>query len=606
MHRVAPSLVNPKNVPATMRRRQTALWACGCAAAAAIAAALLLIRQSSRPRLPDVARYSNLPEPFDRALQGAHTRAGSRGHEANDVRDLARLYQANRLYPEARACYRVVAAGPGGLTGRDHYYLAAMAQDESDLGLAQAELRAALKAEPEYIPAHVELADALFKTGQADEAGKEYAAVLEIEADHPQASFGLARIELQRGDDDGAVTRLRDLLARRPESTSGAALLAQILDRRGDKEGADAMRALSQQTNEPVPPDPWMKAMLVDCYDLQRLGLAFEGYRLAGQMDEALPLLDRLEELDPKGWIPPMLRGWSQKQAGHYPEAVQEYRLALRNGGDPERICPLLVAALLTGGKAAEAAALLSEVHAKLPHSIPILLSYSEVAVRLKDDGLARSLLAEVLRAEPYLYLPNMSMVQILWTAGEHDAAAQCLRRVAAVFPYDVDSRGLLGQYYMEKSDPWSAIGPLEQALAHVQTKDARRERLTKMLNTAYLTAGSLEASRGRFSEAAAFSDKSIRLAPDGMRGYALKANVCRRMKDFRGAAEALGKLGSLEPRDPAIQLSLGDAVYQSGDRARARELWQRALELAPADAAELRNSLGLRLAGNISADTFR
>ena len=120
-----------------------------------------------------------------------------------------------------------------------------------------------------------------------------------------------------------------------------------------------------------------MKALLVDCYDLQRLGLAFEQYRLAGQMDEALPLLDRLEELDPKGWIPPMLRGWSQKEAGHYPEAEREYRLALANGADPERICPLLVAALLTDGKPGEAADLLARLPCKTaaldPHP-PLLL----------------------------------------------------------------------------------------------------------------------------------------------------------------------------------------------------------------------------------------
>ena len=77
----------------------------------------------------------------------------------------------------------------------------------------------------------------------------------------------------------------------------------------------------------------------------------------------------------------------------------------------------------------------------------------------MKDNKLARSLLSEVLREEPNLYMPNMSMVQILWDAGEHDAAAQCLQRVARVFPADVDSRGLLGQYYMEKADPWSADG---------------------------------------------------------------------------------------------------------------------------------------------------
>jgi len=589
-----------------MSSRRIVQWACGGAAFLAAAAAFILIVHRRRPQLPDPAHYGDLPGQFNQALQGARARAGSRGDDAGGVRELARLYQANRLYPEARACYRVIAAGPGGLAARDHYCLAAIAQEESDLGAAQAELQAALQAEPAYIPARLALADTLFKAGRADEAGKEYAAVLEAEAGHPRASFGLARVELQRGDEDKAVARLRDLVTHHPETTSASALLAQILESRGETEDAAAMRALSQQQHEPVPPDPWMKAMLVDCYDLQRLGIAFEEYRLAGQMDEALPLLARLEELDPKGWMPPMLRGWSQKQAGHYPEAVQEYSLALKNGGDPERICPLLAAALLTEGRPADAAAFLAPYHSKLPQSIPILLSYSEVAVRLKDEKLARSLLAQVLRAEPYLYLPNMSMVQILWNAGERDAAAQCLQKVARVYPADVDSRGLLGQYFMERGDPGSAVAPLEQAIAHVQARDPRRDRLTKMLNTAYLTAGSLEASRGHFAEAVNFSEKSIRLAPDVLRGYALKANACRRMKDFKGAAQALERMSSLEPKEPSLQLSLGDAVYQGGDREGAREHWQRALQLAPADAAELRSALGLRLAGRVTAETFQ
>jgi len=589
-----------------MSRRRIVQWSIGSAVGLALAGVFIGVRLHNRPQLPPIARYGNLPDPFNQALRSARERAVSRGHDTDDARALARLYQANRLYPEARACYRVIATGPGGLTARDHYYLAAIAQEESDLGAAEAELRDTLLAEPGYVPARLALADALFKTGRADEAEKEYAAILAVEAGHPQASFGLARIELQRGDDDGAVARLRDVMARHPESTSSAGLLAQILDRRGDKEEAAAMRGLSLQTNEPVPPDPWMKALMVDCYDLQRLGLAFEDYRLAGQMDEALPLLDRLEELDPNSWIPPMLRGWSQKEAGHYPEAVRQYRLALRNGGDPERICPLLVAALLIEGNAAEAADLLAGYHAKLPRSIPILLSYSEVAVRLKDEKLARSLLTQVLGEEPYLYMPNMSLVPILWAAGERDAAAQCLKRVAEAYPADLDSRGFLGQYYMEKSDPWSAIGPLEQAVASAPPKDPKRERLTKMLDTAYLTAGSLEASRGRYAEAVGYSEKSIRLVPDGLRGYALKANVCRRMRDFKGEAEAFAEMSSLKPGEPTFLLSLGDAVYMEGDRDGAREHWQRALLLAPADATELRSALGLRLEGRVPEAGFQ
>jgi tetratricopeptide (TPR) repeat protein len=157
----------------------------------------------------------------------------------------------------------------------------------------------------------------------------------------------------------------------------------------------------------------------------------------------------------------------------------------------------------------------------------------------------------------------------------------------------------------LEKSDPWSAVGPLEQALAVVREGNPARERLTRMLDTAYLAAGSMEASRGHYPSAAKFADESIRLVPSGLRGYSLKANVCRRMKDFKGAEAALAKLSSLDPDEPSIQLSLGDVSYQAGDADAAREHWRRALQLAPAGAAELRGAVGLRLSGNIPADAL-
>ena len=333
-----------------MSRRRNVQWAVAGAVVAALAVTAFVAWQGRRPRLPPAARYAGLPEPFARALRGARERAVSGGMDADDVRKLARLYQANRLFPEAKACYREIAAGPGGLSARDHYYLAAIAADGSDLEGAQAELRETLRAEPGYVPARLALADALFKAGRPEDAAAQYAAILAADADQPQAAFGLARVEIQRGDDDGAVARLRAVVSRHPESSSAAALLAQVLERRGDADGAAAMRQLAKQAHEPVPQDPWIKVMLVDCYDLQRLGMMFEEYRLDGEIDEALPLLDRLEELDPSGWMPEMLLGWSQKEARHYPEAAQAYRAALARGGDPERICPLLVADLLLEG----------------------------------------------------------------------------------------------------------------------------------------------------------------------------------------------------------------------------------------------------------------
>jgi hypothetical protein len=129
-----------------MSRRRIFPWAVVFAACLGLGSILLVLGPGRRPRLPALATYGNLPAAFDKALQGARARAVSGG--SDDARALARLYQANRLFPEARACYRAIAAGPGGLSARDHYYLAAIAEDESDLAGAQDELRATLRAEP--------------------------------------------------------------------------------------------------------------------------------------------------------------------------------------------------------------------------------------------------------------------------------------------------------------------------------------------------------------------------------------------------------------------------------------------------------------------------
>jgi tetratricopeptide (TPR) repeat protein len=571
----------------------------------AIAAGVLILRER-RPQLPAIARYVNLPASFNQALQRARDKIHSPAGEPDAVRSLAQLYQANRLFSEAKACYRVIASTAAGLSARDHYYLADIAESENDLPGAQAELRAVLRTEPGYAPARLALAEALFKTGREDEAAAEYSAILATGPNNPAASIGSARVALQRGDDAAAVARLESMVAAHPESASGAALLAQVLSRRGETDRANALTQRSQQIHEPLPVDPWLDALLVACYDVRRLALAAEQNLTAGQMDQALPYLDRIDELDPKSWIPPILRGWTHERAGDHSAAVREYRLALEKGGDPEKICPLLAAALLSLGDKAGATALLAEYRAKLPDSIPILRSSAEVAVRMGDDKLARELLIKVLQAEPYLYMPNMSLAGILWNAGERDQAAQCLLRVAKVFPADVDSRGLLGQYYLEKSDPSSAIVPLEQALANVGDNAPVRERLASMLTTAYLMAGSTEAEKGHFAEALAFSDQAIRISPAALGARALKANVLLHMKDFGRAAEVLEAVVSLEPGNPSFRLSLGDALYRNGEPDRARAQWGKARQLAAVGNDDLKAALDLRLTGQITDETFK
>jgi tetratricopeptide (TPR) repeat protein len=589
-----------------MKRRGAILWIALGGACLAILAAAMVIRGRNAPKLPAEARYANLPDLFGKALQGERDRARKDGFPPDDVRALAHLYQANRLNDEARACYEVLRAKPGGLDAQDHYYLADIAQYQGDLVKAELELRSAIGAEPQYLPAHLALSDVLFKSGRPDAAEKEYRNILAMVPNQPQAMFGLARVDLLGGNDDAAVARLETLLASHPEMTSGAALLAQIFDRRGDEKRAAAMTQWSRQQHEPVPEDPWMDALEADCYDVQRLGLKFEEYFASGQIALAVPLLRRVEDLDPKSPIPQLLRGWTQARDHNDAEAVKQYRLALEKGGDPEKICPYIVQSLLAVGNVSEAASLMAEYHAKKPDSVPILVAYSEVALRQGDNANARVLLAKVLEKEPYLYSANMSLARILWASGERDDAAKCLERAAKASENDVASRALLGEYYLGKSDPASAITPLEHAAGQLGAQTPQYRSLVAMLYAAYLQYGRIEEDKGQLSGAVGTYDKAILLLPDEAVGYARKAVACALSRQFDGAAAALLKLKSLQPGNPTVYLSLGDVLYQGGDRDRARLNWQKALELTAADNGPLRNAIGQRLSGPITEDTFR
>jgi len=563
------------------------------------------LQERSRPRLPEAASYSHLPAQFNARLAVTRREAAVRHASPEAVRRLARLYQANRLDREARTCYSWLGQSEGGLSAQDHYFLADLALNASDLPEAQAELRVVLQMEPTYLPARVILAESLFKSGQEAAAAVEYEALVAREPDHPQALLGLARLALQRNDDAAAIARLERVLAVHPAITSAAALLAQVMTRHGENERAAALTEWSRQKRDPVPPDPWLGELLTACYDIQRLTLRFEELVYSGQMEEARPLLERVVELDPHNWLPHLLKGWTLARAHREADAIVEYRLALEKSGDPERIVPLLVPCLLGLNRIIEAVEAVESALRSHPDSVALLMIQADLAVQQGDNTRTRTLLTALLKKEPYLYTANMNLAKILWAENERAEAVVCLTRIAKAFPADVASRGLLGQYYLEKNEADAAILPLEQALPLTAAGSAAWERLSALLSSAYLQAGAARVAATRPEEAIAYYEKAGRLSPAGMEALAGLAGEWVQTKQFRLAADALTRMAGLQPENPTILISLGDVLYQNGDAA-ARVHWEQALKLvAPADTA-LRTALAARLNGPITPELFQ
>jgi tetratricopeptide (TPR) repeat protein len=199
-----------------------------------------------------------------------------------------------------------------------------------------------------------------------------------------------------------------------------------------------------------------------------------------------------------------------------------------------------------------------------------------------------------------------MGLAKILWSHGEREAAVKCLARVAKVFPVDVASRGLLGQYYLEAGDAETAIGPLQEALPQAEAGTPARQKLTSMLAQALTESASGRAAKGDAEVALQYLDRALALVPTDLNILALKSGVCVQLGNFSGAAEALEKMSSLDPANPTIELSLGDVLYQGGKPSVAREHWQRAERLAPKDDRALSEALDTRLRGNVTAETFQ
>lgn len=550
-------------------------------------------RRGSDLSLPALQNYSERSPQFNERLRQLMK---DDSPSAAQIRDIGRLYQANRLLDQAAECYKILAATPRELTAQDLYYFARLEADRSRVESSIESLKRVAGEAPEYLPAKILLAESLFKSGRSDEARGAYDEILKREPDHFQANLGLVRIDLQQAAEDRAIERLEKLIVSAPNSSSAAALLCQVLERKGQKERSAALRELSRRRPDPIPADPWLDRLYDYCFDAQLLSLRFESFVFAGQNEQALPLLKRVEALDDKSWVPVLVKGWMLAQSHRLPEAEAAFRTALGRGGDPEKIVPQLASALVAEGKTVEARRGLDEALSKAPNSVSLMSMSAQLAIKANDITSARTTLEKILSLEPYLPTQNFDLAHILWEAGDHDAAAACLLRVAKAFPNDTASRGWLGQYYMDKGDDQRAITVLETSLRISDLDKTTVSQLKSELVPALFRSAQKAEASGNLSDAEKGYRKIESYDSSNVQARAALANILTALGRSDDAIVELKELSRLQPNNPTIPLSQGDILWQDGKPKEAVETWKAALRLLREGDAEIKNALEQRI----------
>ena len=274
---------------------------CLCCVVLTLAAAGVGAAQNgSVSDLPSL-KLENFSPAIRTQIQQAYADTRAHPDDAEASGRLGMVLQTYNLFKEADASYRrAMRLAPSDF--RWPYYLGRVAASQGHCHEAVDTLRSALRWNPGYVPARLQLANCLLASADWDAAGELYAAIVKEHPDNADAHYGLARVRAARRDNAGAAEAYSKACALFPEF--GAAHYALALADRalGQMSQAEEQLHLYEKNKDGVPPanDPLLdevRALNRSAMYQVQIGLELERQ---GRLQESVAAHEKALEVDPK------------------------------------------------------------------------------------------------------------------------------------------------------------------------------------------------------------------------------------------------------------------------------------------------------------------
>lgn len=168
------------------------------------------------PAPPDLGDLSRMDPAAVLTIREKHDAVTSNLNDAVARSELAMTCQAHDMNEIAVASYeQALRLDPN----RPRWWYL-LAQAQKDLGLiddALASMQRSLQLDPTYPAAHSRRGFWLLELGRFEEAAQSFADAIEQDPTYVNGLAGMARVNLQRGETQAAITRLESLHAQRPD-----------------------------------------------------------------------------------------------------------------------------------------------------------------------------------------------------------------------------------------------------------------------------------------------------------------------------------------------------------------------------------------------------
>jgi tetratricopeptide (TPR) repeat protein len=348
---------------------------------------------------------------------------------------LARVQLAQGRSAAASTTASAAVTAGGGVLAR--LVLAEAYANERRFTDAERELTAAVAAQPDLAPAHVQLGRVRQAMRQAAPARAAFTRALALDPASVPALTGLTELDLAAGQRGAALTRVRQAAAARPKDARVWVLLGRLLIANGDAAGAET--ALRRAVAE--------DADAIDAY-----GLLASLYLRRGDLARAEQELTAVAARDPKVATPHIVLGVLAQVQNRGPAAEQHYEKALALNPRAAVAANNLSGLLAARGELPRALDLAKQALLQLPDRPEVSDTLADVLMRQGQPALAVPLWRRAVEGDPQQPAYRYRLARAYRALEQFDAARRALEAALAT-----------GKPFAEKADAERELAELRK-----------------------------------------------------------------------------------------------------------------------------------------------
>jgi cellulose synthase operon protein C len=468
---------------------------------------------------------------------------------------------------------------------------------KSQYAAAADEFEKAIKIDPGFAEAHLQLAQSFMLMQQPDRAYREFARTVELRPEDYHARIAMTNLLVMTRNFSEAKEQMDIPLKQRPSDPAVHAADSSLLAEQDDIPGA------IREMNETIAlaPGRWEPYLSLALLEIKN-----------NDANAAEADFKKVIALDPKEMHPRVLLGRFYQSSNRLPEAEEQYRDAMAIAPGEMEPREALAKLYLTEGKTSDAENTLVQASRDLsadPQSLLALSNfyyttgdldkavatyrtlyqqrpqdllakkkYIQLLIQTKHFDEAKTLDSEILKANPsdsdaLVYRSEMEI-----SGGNLNDAAQTLQTVVANAPNNSQAHYVLGVALSRQGLPERAESEWREALnLNPDYLDAERA-----LAEAAMEKGDMQSLQDA-------ANQMIRMEPEAPEGYALRALVGINRKQFDAADRDVHRAIDVAPHSAFGYVELGNLKFAQNQFGDAVQAYEDALERNPGSVDALR-----------------